>query len=71
MLTGRRSIIPCLALRGVGTAIARSKTLRAKVLLLNTTHDRETKGMAAVDYVRCVSFFFSVLVLVLALLFLF
>ncbi|KAF8746251.1 hypothetical protein AX14_000049 [Amanita brunnescens Koide BX004] len=45
------SIIPCLALRGVATAIARSPTLRAKVLLLNAVNDRETNGYSAVDYV--------------------
>jgi len=45
------SIIPCLALRGVATAIACSPTLRAKVLLLNAVNDRETNGYSAVDYV--------------------
>ncbi|KAL1741960.1 hypothetical protein HDZ31DRAFT_44314 [Schizophyllum fasciatum] len=45
------SIMPCLALRGVASAIARSRSLRAKVLLLNSTNDRETDGYSAVDYV--------------------
>lgn len=47
------SIAPCLALRGVGTAIATS-SLRAKVLLLNSKYDRECPaGMTAVDIVQC------------------
>ncbi|CAA7271408.1 unnamed protein product [Cyclocybe aegerita] len=49
------SIIPCLALRGVAGAIARSSSLRAKVLLLNTENDRETEGYTAVDYIQSVS----------------
>ncbi|KAJ6626964.1 hypothetical protein B0H10DRAFT_2296645 [Mycena sp. CBHHK59/15] len=48
------SIIPCLALRGVGPAIARSRALRAKVLLLNATNDRETDGYTAVDYINAI-----------------
>ncbi|KII86481.1 hypothetical protein PLICRDRAFT_700522 [Plicaturopsis crispa FD-325 SS-3] len=48
------SIIPCLALRGVSTAIARSRSLRAKVLLLNTQNDRETDGYTAVDYINAI-----------------
>ncbi|KAF8338180.1 UPF0052-domain-containing protein [Cantharellus anzutake] len=49
------SIIPCLALRGVGPAIANSHTLRAKVLLLNGKNDRETDGFTATDYIRAIS----------------
>ncbi|KAK1224706.1 hypothetical protein PQX77_012379 [Marasmius sp. AFHP31] len=49
------SIIPCLALRGVGSAIARSRSLRAKILLLNTENDRETEGYTAVDYVLAIT----------------
>ncbi|PWY98484.1 UPF0052-domain-containing protein [Testicularia cyperi] len=49
------SIIPCLCLRGVATAIARSSTLRYKVLLLNSVHDRETNGMSALDVVNAIS----------------
>ncbi|ESK98117.1 maternal effect embryo arrest 18 protein [Moniliophthora roreri MCA 2997] len=49
------SIIPCLALRGVGPAIARSRSLRAKVLLLNSENDRETDGYTAVDYVQAIT----------------
>ncbi|KAG8980556.1 hypothetical protein FRB90_007647 [Tulasnella sp. 427] len=45
------SIIPCLALQGIGSAIARSPALRAKVFLLNGHNDRETGGYSAVDYV--------------------
>ncbi|KAK0446486.1 UPF0052-domain-containing protein [Desarmillaria tabescens] len=49
------SIIPCLSLRGVATAIARSRTLRAKILLLNTQNDRETDGYTAEDYIRAIT----------------
>lgn len=49
------SIIPCLALQGVGSAIARSPTLRAKVFLLNAYNDRETGGYTGVDYVLAVA----------------
>ncbi|KAI0344242.1 UPF0052-domain-containing protein [Trametopsis cervina] len=45
------SIVPCLALRGVANAIARSKSLHAKILLLNAQNDRETDGYNAADYV--------------------
>ncbi|KAJ7451152.1 UPF0052-domain-containing protein [Mycena latifolia] len=48
------SIIPCLALRGVAAAIARSRSLRAKVLLLNSKNDRETDGYTAVDYINAI-----------------
>ncbi|EPQ61135.1 UPF0052-domain-containing protein [Gloeophyllum trabeum ATCC 11539] len=48
------SIIPCLALRGVATAIARSPSLRAKVLLLNSKNDRETADYTAVDYIEAI-----------------
>jgi len=46
------SVMPCLALRGVASALARSRTLKAKILLLNSRNDRETGGYAAVDYIR-------------------
>ncbi|TBU54005.1 hypothetical protein BD310DRAFT_936957 [Dichomitus squalens] len=49
------SIIPCLALKGVANAIAGSRSLKAKVLLLNSTNDRETDGYSAVDYIRIVA----------------
>ncbi|KAI9450508.1 UPF0052-domain-containing protein [Lactarius psammicola] len=49
------SIIPCLALRGVASAIARSGTLRAKVLFLNSKNDRETEGYTAVDYILAIA----------------
>lgn len=45
------SLVPCLALRGVARAIKSSPSLRYKVLLLNTTHDRETAGLDAVDFI--------------------
>lgn len=48
------SIVPCLALRGVADGIARSKSLKAKVLLLNSQNDRETDGYTAVDYVSTI-----------------
>ncbi|KAM5542180.1 hypothetical protein V8D89_004053 [Ganoderma adspersum] len=49
------SIIPCLALRGVANAIAGSRSLKAKVLLLNCANDRETDGYTAVDYIRVIA----------------
>ncbi|THH30392.1 hypothetical protein EUX98_g3804 [Antrodiella citrinella] len=49
------SIIPCLALRGVASAIARSRSLRAKILLLNAQNDRETDGYTAIDYISTIT----------------
>ncbi|KAI0638853.1 UPF0052-domain-containing protein [Trametes polyzona] len=49
------SIMPCLALKGIANGIARSRTLRAKVLLLNSANDRETDGYTAVDYIRTIT----------------
>lgn len=49
------SIIPCLALRGVASAIAGSRLLRVKALLLNGNNDRETDGYTAVDYIRAIT----------------
>lgn len=46
------SIVPCVALRGVASAIAHSPTLRRKILLLNSAWDRETDGMTAHDFVH-------------------
>ena len=48
------SIMPCLVLHGIGAAIARSPSLEHKVLLLNSTHDRETHGMTATDFVHAI-----------------
>ncbi|EJU01793.1 UPF0052-domain-containing protein [Dacryopinax primogenitus] len=48
------SIIPCLALRGVATAVATSPSLEAKILLLNAKNDRETHGYKASDYIRAI-----------------
>ncbi|KAH8799563.1 hypothetical protein DL96DRAFT_1564550 [Flagelloscypha sp. PMI_526] len=49
------SIIPCLALRGVGPAIARSRSLKAKILLLNSQNDRETEEYTAADYIHAIA----------------
>lgn len=49
------SLMPCLALKGVGGAIARSKSLKHRVLLLNSLHDRETLGMSATDFVWAIT----------------
>jgi 2-phospho-L-lactate transferase/gluconeogenesis factor (CofD/UPF0052 family) len=49
------SIMPVLALRGVAAGIARSMTLRAKVLLLNSKNDRETYGYTATDYIHAIA----------------
>ncbi|KAF5377313.1 hypothetical protein D9615_006412 [Tricholomella constricta] len=65
------SIIPCLALRGVAAGIARSCSLRAKVLLcaplvtlsylnskgraVNSSNDRETDGYTAADYIQAMA----------------
>lgn len=49
------SIIPCLALRGVASAIAKSASIQAKVLLLNGQNDRETEGYTAEDYVHAIA----------------
>ncbi|KIY45714.1 UPF0052-domain-containing protein [Fistulina hepatica ATCC 64428] len=49
------SIIPCLALRGMADAIHKSKTLVAKILLLNATNDRETTGYTATDYIHVIA----------------
>ncbi|KZV65373.1 UPF0052-domain-containing protein [Peniophora sp. CONT] len=48
------SIMPCLTLKGVGPAIARSHSLRAKVLFLNSQNDRETMDYTAVDYIQAI-----------------
>jgi 2-phospho-L-lactate transferase/gluconeogenesis factor (CofD/UPF0052 family) len=46
------SIIPCLVLRPVGDLIANEHgRVRNKILLLNSTEDRETTGYEAVDFV--------------------
>ncbi|SPO35430.1 uncharacterized protein PSFLO_00901 [Pseudozyma flocculosa] len=49
------SLIPCLILRGVGTHIATSSTLRYKILLLNTIHDRETHNLSACDFISAIT----------------
>jgi len=47
------SIIPCLVLRGVGEAVL-ARPSAQKVLLLNGSHDRETFGLSASDFVRAI-----------------
>ncbi|KAG6902984.1 hypothetical protein C0995_008557 [Termitomyces sp. Mi166 len=42
-------------LRGVASGITRSSSLRAKILLLNSTNDRETDGYSAVDYIQAIA----------------
>lgn len=46
------SIVPVLILKGVGRAIAAAKN--KKILLLNGSHDRETFGMSATDFVETI-----------------
>lgn len=51
------SIVPVVVLRGVGKAIASDMTNnknKKRVLLINGSHDRETFGMQAVDFVRII-----------------
>ena len=47
------SIVPVLILKGVGRAIAAAKN-KKKILLLNGSHDRETFGMSATDFVETI-----------------
>jgi 2-phospho-L-lactate transferase/gluconeogenesis factor (CofD/UPF0052 family) len=49
------SICPSLIVRGVGEMIADLNDRVPKVLLLNGSPDRETRGMHAVDYVRAIT----------------
>ncbi|WVW84640.1 hypothetical protein I302_106674 [Kwoniella bestiolae CBS 10118] len=48
------SIIPCLSLKGLASVIAGSKKLRAKVLLLNSSNDRETPEYTASEYLSTI-----------------
>ncbi|KAI0164585.1 UPF0052-domain-containing protein [Xylariaceae sp. FL1272] len=48
------SLIPSLILRGVGHAIAHSGA-RHKILILNSTLDRETGTLTATDFVRAIA----------------
>ncbi|KAK6465922.1 LPPG:FO 2-phospho-L-lactate transferase CofD/UPF0052 [Scheffersomyces coipomensis] len=48
------SIVPIVILKGVGKAIAENKTTKKKILLLNGCFDRETFGMAAVDFLNVI-----------------
>ncbi|KAH8923861.1 UPF0052-domain-containing protein [Atractiella rhizophila] len=49
------SLLACLTLRGVGRTILEASKLKYKILLLNTTMDRETRGLEdAVDVLICV-----------------
>ncbi|KAI9256177.1 hypothetical protein BY458DRAFT_519600 [Sporodiniella umbellata] len=49
------SLIPCLVLRSIGNAIAHSKTLKYKILMLNGFTDRETYKYNAMDFVRAIT----------------
>jgi 2-phospho-L-lactate transferase/gluconeogenesis factor (CofD/UPF0052 family) len=49
------SILPCLILRKVGHAIAQSRSLKTKVLVLNGTADRETEGYTALDFIGTIT----------------
>lgn len=49
------SILPCLILRGIGKAIAKSRTLKQKILILNGSPDRETDGYTAVDFIGTIT----------------
>ncbi|ORX90960.1 UPF0052-domain-containing protein [Basidiobolus meristosporus CBS 931.73] len=49
------SIMPCLVLRGVGNAVANSRTLRNKILMLNGSHDREVDGYTAIDFIQAIT----------------
>ncbi|OCB89249.1 UPF0052-domain-containing protein [Sanghuangporus baumii] len=49
------SIIPCLTLKGVASAIARSRIVKAKIFLLNSKNDRETNGYTAADYIKAIT----------------
>ncbi|WWC62530.1 uncharacterized protein I303_105126 [Kwoniella dejecticola CBS 10117] len=48
------SIVPCLALRGLASHIAGSQNLKAKVLLLNSSNDRETPDYTASEYLTTI-----------------
>lgn len=49
------SILPCLALHSVGPLIATSPSLKYKILLLNSTRDRETPDYSCLDFVKAIS----------------
>ncbi|KAI2641341.1 UPF0052-domain-containing protein [Xylaria nigripes] len=53
------SLIPSIILRGVGSAITTSSTPRLKILILNSTQDRETgpstSPLTATDFVRAIA----------------
>ncbi|KAG9122799.1 hypothetical protein FRC07_000654 [Ceratobasidium sp. 392] len=42
-------------LRGVASAIAKSASIQAKILLLNGQNDRETEGYSAEDYIHAIA----------------
>lgn len=49
------SIVPIIILKGVGRAIAHQHTQGKKLILfLNGCEDRETHGLAAIDYIRII-----------------
>ncbi|ORX47998.1 UPF0052-domain-containing protein [Hesseltinella vesiculosa] len=49
------SLVPNLILRNIGKAIAESHSLKFKVLLLNGSHDRETHGFTAMDFITTIT----------------
>ncbi|KAI8371587.1 uncharacterized protein BYT42DRAFT_580787 [Radiomyces spectabilis] len=49
------SILPCLILRGVGNVVAKSPSLKYKILILNGTQDRETDGYSAMDFIGTIT----------------
>ncbi|KAI8097314.1 uncharacterized protein BX664DRAFT_292789 [Halteromyces radiatus] len=49
------SIVPSLILRNVGNAIAQSQSLQYKILLLNGSNDRETRGYSALDFILTIT----------------
>ncbi|GAA5961491.1 hypothetical protein JCM3765_003605 [Sporobolomyces pararoseus] len=49
------SILPCLILQSVGTLIATCKSLKYKILLLNSKRDRETPNYDSIDFVKAIS----------------
>ena len=49
------SLAPSLILRGVGEAIARPGGPRCKILLLNSSLDRETPGYTATDFIIAIA----------------
>ncbi|KAI8067492.1 hypothetical protein BC940DRAFT_227175, partial [Gongronella butleri] len=49
------SLVPNLILRHVGKAVVESRTLKHKIMLLNGSHDRETDGFTAMDFIMTIT----------------